>query len=474
MALVGLAALLALAIAVRVWFMSGYRPAFLGFPDSHEYVSAATLNIFRDAQHPAGYPLFLRLVHHISDRLSFTIVVQHALGLATGVLLYMSVRRSGGPPWLGLFPAAVVLFGGTGLFLEQSLLADSLFAFLQALGIYAAVRALEEGSWRWPLLAGIAIGASFWVKTVALSSAVLVPVLVLLLAVDRDRRRRLLKASAVAVSVLAMVFVYVAAQAYFTGYWGYERQSSWDLYARVATFVDCAGFTPPTGTRSLCPPEATSRRQTQNYYQYAATAPAVLRFGGPSRAPGSANALLQSFDFAAIEHEPLRYAQAVVRGFGFYLFPRAGEGYTPSQLDGELLNAQGRRAIEPAVASFYSHSRGYRVRAGALGSMIAYERDTRIEGPLLLILLALAFAGAPLLRGHARACAILFTLTAILSIGLAVATNSYDARYAYPTFGPLTAGAALGAWGVLARWRNRRAGITSSGEAGVAVAARRT
>jgi hypothetical protein len=47
-----------------------------------------------------------------------------------------------------------------------------------------------------------------------------------------------------------------------------------------------------------------------------------------------------------------------------------------------------------------------------------------------------------------RSAAILFTLTAFLSITLAVAGNGYDARYAYPAFGPLAAGAALGAWGV--------------------------
>jgi hypothetical protein len=49
--------------------------------------------------------------------------------------------------------------------------------------------------------------------------------------------------------------------------------------------------------------------------------------------------------------------------------------------------------------------------------------------------------------------AILFTLTAIFSIVFAEAASSYDARYAYPTFGPLAAGAALGAWGIASRLR---------------------
>jgi hypothetical protein len=52
-----------------------------------------------------------------------------------------------------------------------------------------------------------------------------------------------------------------------------------------------------------------------------------------------------------------------------------------------------------------------------------------------------------------RAGTILFTFTAIFSIIFAEAGSSYDARYAYPTFGPLAAGAALGAWGVASRLR---------------------
>jgi hypothetical protein len=58
-----------------------------------------------------------------------------------------------------------------------------------------------------------------------------------------------------------------------------------------------------------------------------------------------------------------------------------------------------------------------------------------------------------------RWAALLFTLTALFSITFAVATDNYDARYAYPTFGPLAAGAALGAWGIwcfLARTLRRR------------------
>jgi hypothetical protein len=69
------------------------------------------------------------------------------------------------------------------------------------------------------------------------------------------------------------------------------------------------------------------------------------------------------------------------------------------------------------------------------------------------VLLAAASSGSLLVRGPARWATILFTLTAVASATLAVAGNGYDARYAYPTFGPLASGAALGAWAIATRVR---------------------
>ncbi len=253
---IALAFLLAGAVSVRVWLMLAYGPAFLGFGDSHEYVTAAAVGVFHDVQKPAGYPIFLQIAHLLSDRLAFTIFVQHALGIATGVLLYGAVRRSGAPAWLGLFPAAVVFFGGTGLLLEHALLGDSLFAFLQAVGLYATVRALARPSVRWALLAGAAVGACFWVKTVGLANVALVPC-VLLAGARGTVRARLPSAAAAAAVGVAMVLGYSPVQALVAGRGGYERQGAWNLYGRVATFVDCSRFSAAGGHALPVPHTAT-------------------------------------------------------------------------------------------------------------------------------------------------------------------------------------------------------------------------
>lgn len=472
-ALVGLALALAGAIALRVWLMVGYGPAFVGFGDSHEYVTAAIVGVFHDVQKPAGYPIFLRAVHLFSDSLTFTILVQHVLGIATGLLLFSAVRRTGAPAWLGLLPAAVVFFAGTGVLLEHALLGDALFAFLQALGLYAAVRALAEPPPRprWALLAGLAVGASFWVKTDGLASAVLVP-LVLLMFVAGPRRQRLASAAGAGCVALVLILGYVPVQALVSGYWGYERQSAWNLYGRVATFVDCSRFSPPAGTRLLCPSGPPARRQSESFYQYARAAPAVRRFGGPARAPAQANAQLERFSVAAITHEPLAYAGAIIRSLALYISPSSNEGYTPQSIREALLEAKGAHSIEPALSAYYPHAHGYVGSASAVRALDFYERHTRVQGALLVIMLVAAIAGTPLLRGRMRAASLLFTLTAICSVAFAAAGNSYDARYGYPAFGPLAAAAALGGWALLTRVRRRPARASANVRSGAREASR--
>jgi hypothetical protein len=434
--------------------MVDYRPAFLGFPDSGAYALAAALNIFRDTQRPAGYPFFLRLIRHLDGDLSFTIAVQHVMGIATGLLLYKAVRRTGAPPWLGLVPAAVVFFGASGLFLEHALLADSLFAFLQAVGVYAAIRALHDPPLRWSLLAGVAIGLAFWIKTAATSSAILIPV-VLLCAAPGPIRRRGLDALTVSAVVIAMVIFYVGSQYYFTGYFGYERQSAWDLYGRVATFVDCSKFTPPRGTGFLCPPEPLGHRQGQSTYQYSPAEPAAAHFGPPWNAPLYANTLLKEFSVAAIEQEPVAYAKAIASGLGRYVFPRPGESATPPEFREAVTSAEGTLRYQFEIAYFYADRLGYYGSGARVRSLATYEKYTLVQGPLLVFLLAGAGIGLLVLRGRMRWSAVIFTLTALFSITFAVAGNGYDARYAYPTFGPLAAGAALGAWGIGSRLNRR-------------------
>ena len=447
---VALAALLLAGVGVRLWLTVAYGPALAGFGDEHEYITAAAHGVFVDVQKPAGYPIFLAVVHALSDRLTFTIALQHLLGLGTGLLLFDSVRRAGIPAWLGLVPAAVALLAGIGVILEHSLLADPLFTFLQALAVWAAVRAMGEGGVGWAVLAGAAAGASFWVKTVGVCIVLVVPLA--MLAVRGTNSRGARAALAAALAGVAVAGAYVPIQALATGWWGYERQGAWNLYGRVATFVDCARIRPPAGTRFLCPREPPSRRAGESYYQYARLAPAVRRYGGPSRAPAAANGVLFRFSVAAITGQPLAYAGAIARGLTFYVSPRFGENYTPSAIVGALLEPRGTRSVQPALGSYYPGAHGH---TGGAAALLDYESATRIDGPLLVVLLVAALASPFLVRGRARGLALALLGSALLPVLAAEAGNGYDARYGYPAFAPLAGAAALGLWAGALRLRDR-------------------
>ena len=53
--------------------------------------------------------MFLRVLHAITPHLFLVPLVQHLMGLVAAVLLFLTVRRFGGPRWLGLVPAAAII-----------------------------------------------------------------------------------------------------------------------------------------------------------------------------------------------------------------------------------------------------------------------------------------------------------------------------------------------------------------------------
>jgi hypothetical protein len=174
-------ALLVGGLLLRIYAVVGYWPAVLFEHDTAGYVYAARHNPALNLVEPAGYAVFLRFVHELSSQLAVTVIVQHALGLLAGLLLYLTARRLGASRWVSLVPAGVVWLNGDQLFLEHALMSDALFTFVLAATLYAAVRCLEEASRPgWPLAAGALAGLLPTVRSVGL---LLVPLLVIWLAV---------------------------------------------------------------------------------------------------------------------------------------------------------------------------------------------------------------------------------------------------------------------------------------------------
>jgi Dolichyl-phosphate-mannose-protein mannosyltransferase len=458
-ALVGLGAVLCAGFVLRVLFMAAWQPALMGYSDSAAYLSmASTGNLWSTGLHPAGYPVFLIDLHALVPTAWFVIGVQHLFGLASALLLWLAVRRAGVPRLAALLPAAVVALNGGEMFLEHSLLSESLFIMLTSVCIYAAARASEPPSARWAALAGFALGAADTVRVTALP---LLPILVLwlLLGTGGHWRARLRAAGAGLACIVCVVGVYTAAQARQTGVTTLTTPAGvWNLYGRVAPFADCTKFTPPRGTAGLCQTTPPARR-TNNVEQYL-FAPvrsiALQRYSrgnGPASASQAQDAKISAFTWAVIEHQPLDYARTVLEGLIAYITPvhlefanriELGPGYDQFYHQILFTPKTAKIALTNGMQWYGVHSYGQ--NRAVLAFLLGYETKSRITGVLMgLLMLLSAFAlFAP--RGSARRFGIFLFVIAWLSLIIPPATHWWDARFAIPPLGPLSAAGALGAW----------------------------
>lgn len=436
--------LLGAGVTLRVYAMVAYSPAMLSDQahDGGGYIGAARRGLSWADQEPSGYPLFLRVPHAISRELAFTISVQHALGLATGVLLLMSVRRLAGPPWLGLVPAAIVWLGGDQLFLEHAPLTESLFTLLLAGGVYCGSRSLDDG-WGWPAAACALAATLLSVRSVGL----LMPVVVIVwLAASRWRTRTPVRRG-VAAGLAAAILVtgaYGALRHHVNGRWSVVTPvAGWTLYARAAEFADCREFTPPPGTAGLCDPTPRSRRKGPGYYLWLG-GPARAAFGGPASHDGAVG----EFARAAIVHQPLDYLDVVATDLVRYIAPESGPRREQDFAGPQSVRFQAGtpgldERVRREVTAYYGPVR--RQSDGAAEGLRGYQSVMRVSGWELAILLALGIAGAVAAAGRVR-WGVVLLLAVGLELLLVPPLTHGEWRYAVPAEGPVGAAGAIGAW----------------------------
>ena len=455
--------LLATGAALRLWLMLSYRPGFVGYPDARAYIIAARGPLYWNPYKPVGYPLFLRALRALDSRLSVTVMAQHLLGLATGALIYFAtapfVRRAA----LALLPAAVVLFGGSQVFLEHAVLSDAPYTFLLGIVLYCAVRSLtSRARFAWLAGAGAALAASVTLRTVGLF---LVPVVAAWAVAAAGLWHAAHPYLAVLAPVVVLLLAYAIPQHAVTARWALTRSTSFAFYSRVAPIADCTRFAPPPGTAGLCEQSDARTRPNANWYIFNLDAPAIRLYGVPPwpltrvtpaeyQWPGDEPT--GRFARAVLVHQPLDYLATLLEGLANYVAPRTGRPsvfeYDQEMLIRELHNQHYEREAIPDITSYYSTGAGY-LRRG-VGALDAYGRMAKTEGPLTAVLAALMLAGWALSRGHAHSAASLFASTSISLAVLPVAILFYDVRYAAPMAMPLTAAAAIGIdrlWDIMGR-----------------------
>lgn len=401
--------------------MLGYRPA-LWFPDSYTYI-VTVMRPRPDLVRPAGYSMFIKLFEPFH---SFAVVVgvQHLLGLATGVLIY--VAALGTKRWIATLAAVPVLLDAYQIELEHLLVSDTLFLFLVTAAVVLALK--TEFTWRTALAVGLLLAAASLTRTVGQP-------LILLLAAWLVLRRRLPAAGVMLAAALVPLLAYGA---WF--YATYQRvgivgANGVFLYARTMSFAECAKMRPPPDLAVLCDPRPPDQRPPSQEYVWAKDSPLVELPGITFSAHN--DELAGRFARLAITSQPFDYVGSVLSElartftwgrpvypdqevYSYYEFPAttpAPPGRYPAQVGAQFATEYEQGDITTQIVEPYA------------GWMRVYQDVARMPGTVLLLILL----AAPVLAYRRRGTTWLLPWsTSVILLVTPPMVAEFDYRYVLP------------------------------------------
>jgi chromate transport protein ChrA len=439
---------LAVAVWIRAVAVLAY-PAPLWFGDSPGYLEAA-IRFRPDETRPSGYPILLWLLKPFHS-FGLMVSVQHAVGVLTGVLVYVLVWRAGRAAWpvpddrrrsvwLPGTAAALltvpVLIPVHQIALEHMLMSDSLFAFL-LLAAVTAVLWRRRPTWWLGALAGVLTACASLTRTAGL------PLVALILAAMLIRRAGWRACAAAAVAFVLPVAGYLV---WFHAEYGQYKLAKADqvfLYGRTAAFADCRVIRPRPELAIMCPERSDPRISRSFSVMWTPDSPF-------RRIPGwvygeDGNRLAGEFAWAAIKAQPVDYAEVVVRdtlrAFTWHRQPYP----TPwTWLQYEFPEGEAWSDRQARLAGRYGGDGETRVVRPWAGQVLAYQDHVVMPGTILGVLLLAGLAGAvPHARSNGRwrlarpvrhwaAGALLPWGTSLALLVIPAATADFDYRYVMP------------------------------------------
>jgi hypothetical protein len=293
-----LAVLLTAGLALRVLSQIAYRPALL-YIDSVKYLYIANGN------DPIGYRVLLVPLLAIGN-LDLVAAVQHLLGLAMAVALYLLMHRRGVPRWLAALATAPILLDAYQIQNEQTIMPDTLFEALIVAGLVVLLWRPRPEAWM-VIAGGLALGAS--APFAQIGEVFILPAVIYLLVAVPGWRAKLTQCTALcaafALPILAVSFRDdVTIHRFSLAPYAHNT-----IYGRMAEAADCQTLRIPHYERPLCP-----TRQQQalgpDGLDHAARSP-IKTFRAP---PGlRAYKIVSSFSHTVAVQQPLRVLSAVSR-----------------------------------------------------------------------------------------------------------------------------------------------------------------
>jgi hypothetical protein len=429
------------ALVVRILTALAFRPIMWFGGDSASYL-ATGLRLIPDPSRVGGYGFMLWVLR---PRLglalhSFALVaaVQHLMGLAMGVLIYLLARRFGLPAWAATLATIPVLFDAYELQLESDAVPDIPFGFLVLLALYLLLRAPGERRPARTTAAAFLLGVSALLWPVGL--VLLAVLLVVLLAALLIRRAGLVTVLA---ALLAGALPVAAYSAWFSTrehQFSLTRSDGVYLWSRTMSFANCAVIKPPPADLVLCPPPGP--RMASSLYIWDSDSPLLRLPGG--RFSAQTNHLALRFALRAIAAQPGDYAAAVGHDFALsffwdrpvhpdagivdrYQFADAATAWVPAGL---RTPGGGTVAADQAAYNGGRHPAPTRAVQPYASWMVHYQRYVYLPGTLLGVILLAGLAGMAVRRQVSGAgLPWAFAVTILLVPPLIV---DFDLRYLVP------------------------------------------
>jgi hypothetical protein len=292
-------AVLAAGLVLRVLVQFAYRPA-LFYIDTERYLYDAS------GMDPVGYKGPLRAILFVAN-FDAVAAVQHVLGLAMAVVIYLLLVRRGVARWLAALAMAPLLLDAYQVQNEQLIMPGTWFEALIVAGL--AILLWRPGtSWPRTAAAGVVLGTS---ATFAQVGEVLVlPAAIYLLAAGGGWRQAIGRAAALCAAFALPILAYCAGSELMTGQFFLSHSGVTSFYGRAAAAADCATIKLPPDERTMCP-TAAEQAQGPDWLEYNLASP-VNRYyyNNHNLSRAQTDALISDFSHRVLGQQSLRVAGA--------------------------------------------------------------------------------------------------------------------------------------------------------------------